>query len=191
MILLSNVWCLDQSSGFLCQDSGCDVTNEVCVESCLNRPVASRKVTEEIFEEMWQWHVDYEGQLKEIFRDQRFVVARREFIRLILTIQKKKGPDNPTCELLCLSAWCEWCEMSGVAWVVWDEWCEMSCVRWVACEMSCVCVTGRVGEAQDPRRDLAVGSQNNKKNRTLHSDVGKKGYGSWFGFRGFIKTVPP
>ena len=59
-----------------------------------------------------------------------------------------KGPDNPTCEVLCRPAWYafgkrwvvwdEWCEL-----VVWDEgcgieWCEMSCVRWVVCEMSCV-----------------------------------------------------
>ena len=73
-----------------------------------------------------------------------------------LCFKKIKGPDNPTCEVLCRPAWYafgkrwvvwdEWCEL-----VVWDEWCEMSCVRWVVwisgvrwvvwdelCEMSCV-----------------------------------------------------
>ena len=36
-----------------------------------------RKVTEEIFEEMWKWHVDYEGQLYQIFqKDARIVVSR-------------------------------------------------------------------------------------------------------------------
>ena len=70
--------------------------------------------------------------------------------------REKKGPDNPTCEVLCRPAWyafgkrwvvwdewcelvvwdegcgIEWCEMSGVRWVVWDG----LCVRWVVCEMS-------------------------------------------------------
>ena len=69
--------------------------------------------------------------------------------------KKIKGPDNPTCEVLCRSAyhalgkrwvvWDERCELvvwdEGVwDWVVWDEWCEISCVRWVVwdelCEMS-------------------------------------------------------
>ena len=63
-----------------------------------------------------------------------------------------KGPDNPTCEVLCRPAWYAFGKRSvGKRWVVWDEWCElvvwdegceMSGVRWVVWdelwEMSCV-----------------------------------------------------
>ena len=65
---------------------------------------------------------------------------------------KIKGPDNPTCEVLCRPAWYAFGKRSvGKRWVVWDEWCElvvwdegceMSGVRWVVWdelwEMSCV-----------------------------------------------------
>lgn len=40
---------------------------------------SNRKVTEEIFEEMWKWHVDYEGQLYQIFqKDKRIVILTGE-----------------------------------------------------------------------------------------------------------------
>ena len=81
---------------------------------------------------------------------------RLNWMRRILSNKGIKGPDNPTCEVLCRPAWyafgkrwvvwdewcelvvwdegcgIEWCEMSGVRWVVWDG----LCVRWVVCEMS-------------------------------------------------------
>ena len=58
-----------------------------------------------------------------------------------------KGPDNPTCEVLCRPAWYAFGKRSvGKRWVVWDEWCElvvwdegceMSGVRWVVWDKLC------------------------------------------------------
>ena len=43
--------------------------------SCL--PCLPQEGHREIFEEMWKWHVDYEGQLYQIFqKDKRIVVSR-------------------------------------------------------------------------------------------------------------------
>ena len=84
------------------------------------------------------------------------VPMRSKWLQIGKLGKKIKGPDNPTCEVLCRPAWyafgkrwvvwdewcelvvwdegcgIEWCEMSGVRWVVWDG----LCVRWVVCEMS-------------------------------------------------------